>query len=265
MNKMFKNKNELKDDVVKYIRSFRKKVFNHSKRLNDYFEMACFNHLIKYYENRGFKISLENLVNGKFCYKLSPSGYPENFSYIKVSKERNYKKQQKKIIEYEVRHNLSIQSSYENDIYVVPDISIIKCNSIEEDCSKSLYSTKKFFFTRNSSLLTIGEAKMMVPFPELMFGFIGVYLELFKGKKRKVIDNSYHLAPCLFISGKCNPHTERIRNYLEGRYKLNIITDLYFKGKSNFSQKNFRKLNVVKHDYVKKETELKRINDKLIL
>ena len=101
--------NELKDFANKY----RTRLSEHSRRISDYFEMSCFNMIVRYYEHHGFTASVENLQAGRFRFKCSPSGLLENFSYMKLSNG---------ISDYHIYHNASVQSAHDTDVFTEPTI-----------------------------------------------------------------------------------------------------------------------------------------------
>ena len=127
MKKEIKIKSPFKDLglLIKQTASFLKSnnaVFKQqSKRLSDFFEMSIINSIVQYYHQNGYIVTAKNLKNNVFIYKIQPNGYPENFSYFyvnKIYKNRTY--------EFEIHHNLAIQSAHEQGIYTTPDISVIK-------------------------------------------------------------------------------------------------------------------------------------------
>lgn len=234
----FKQKQKFKSDIKDFLNRYKTVVIGQSKRLTDYFEMNCFNLLIKYYLHNGYKAEVMNLQNKKYRYKCSPSGLIENFSYFTISKTVNSNKYQ-----FDILHNISVQSSHCKEIYTTPDISVTKIGASKK--RTDYYDTKRALcYVENKDLVTFGEVKMFVPFPELLFNFIGVVNEL---KKDILINKSkslkpIHIAPSLMISGKANKPAQRIIDNLEQRYCINIICDLHNTGLSTFNAHNVKKL-----------------------
>ena len=72
--------------------------------------------------------------------------------------------------------------------------------------------------------------------------------KLYNELKKEVLDNEsqrefpHHLAPSLMISGKGNIHSERIKKSLEGRYRINLLYDLFEHGLRSFSIYNSKHL-----------------------
>lgn len=200
--------------------------------------MSCFNHIVDFYENNDYTITIENLQNKKYRYKCSPSGVQSNFSHFNVSKEF-----EDKIYEFEIQHNLSVQSSHTTELFTTPDICIINKGSFKE--TTEYYETKRrFCYVENNDLMTFCEVKHFNPFPELIFNFIGILNELQKDilTNNPEIKFPIHIAPSLMISGKPNKQTEKIKLELENRYCINIIFDMFNSGMQTFSKSKNGKL-----------------------
>lgn len=232
----FKHVEEFEDEVNGFLRRHKAFLVDQGNRISDYFEMSCYNKVVRRYEAVGFSIKIQNLIGQSFRYKLSPSGYPENFSHFELVKAEDSESPE---VVFEVHHNLTVQSGHQKDIYLTPDISIINGRSIISDYDHYtvVRSKKKFCYVKNSDLQTFFEVKNFNPFPELLYSFVGLYTEL----KMKAIDDKLHLhkpfqiAPGLMVSGKENEHTKRIKKSLENRYNINILFDLFEKNISSKS------------------------------
>ncbi|MBO9150758.1 hypothetical protein ACFOTA_00945 [Chitinophaga sp. GCM10012297] len=228
----FKDQTELEDDIKSFINKYKSTVINHATRISDFFEMSCYNLIVQYYEHLGYEVTIQNLKDGKYRYKCSPSGIQSNFSYFEISKKVGRKK-----FSFEIQHNLAVQSSFDDEIFVTPDISIIRKNSAKETIE--YYDTRrKFSYVLNKDLLTFFEVKQFNPFPELIFNFIGIVNELKKSILKNKLSTTIpaHLAPSLMISGKPNKPTKKIKKSLEKRYCINIIYDIFDSGHHTFSK-----------------------------
>lgn len=226
----FKNVEDFESEINIFLAKHKAFLIDQGKRISDYFEMSCYNKIVRYYQSQNFTIHVKNLINNSFKYKLSPSGYPDNFSYFEIIK-KGEGLDHEKIYTYEIHHNLTVQSGHQEDIYLTPDISIVNSRSIISDHEHYMVarSTKKFCYVKNESLQTFCEVKNFTPFPELLYNFMGQYNEL---KGNAITENlhthlPYQIAPCLLISGKGNEHTLKIKKSLERRYKINIVFDLF--------------------------------------
>lgn len=242
-----KTKSPFKDVILfeKEIQSFANKyktiVSNQSKRISDYFEMSCFNYVVRFYELQGYKVNIKNLQKGKYRYKCSPAGIQSNFSYFEIVKTINDSE-----YTYEIQHNLAVQSSHNPEIFTTPDIVIVKSNKIKS--TTEYYSIKRTFsYIENENLMSFCEVKNFNPFPELLFNFIGTLNELRKGYLTDDITKtrSKHIAPSLMISGKPNKSTTKIKESLEERYCINLIYDLFYSATTTFAKINIDKLKII--------------------
>jgi len=200
--------------------------------MSDYFEMSCFNYIVKFYERSGYQISVHNLQRGKYRYKCSTAGVQNNFSHFSASIIEDDIEH-----EFEIHHNLAVQSSYDEEIFTTPDISVIKKDEVQ--ITFGHYDTNtRFSHVLQPGLITFFEIKQFNPFPELIFNFIGIINEL----RPEIINNTAdeikpkHLAPSLMISGKPNKHTLKIKKSLESRYCINLIYDVFYTGTKTFSK-----------------------------
>jgi len=228
----FKDIKLFEKEITTFINKFKATVTTHSKRISDYFEMSCYNLVVRFYENNGYTVTIQNLKKGKYVYKCSPAGIQSNYSFFLVSKKYG-----KKELEFEIQHNLATQSSFNRKVFTNPDISVIKKGS-SKTTTTYYRINRKFSYVNNSDLITFFEVKNFNPFPELIFNFIGIVNEL----RKEILTNTavskkpIHLAPSLMVSGKPNRQTIRIKESLEERYCINIMYDLFDSGISTFSK-----------------------------
>jgi hypothetical protein len=230
----FRNTIELENEITKFMNIHKASFSNHASRVSDYFEMCCFNYIVRFYKDKGYITTVENLQAGKYRYKCSTQGNQTNFSHFKISK-----KLFGEIHEFEIQHNLAIESFHEEFIYTTPDISIVKVNSIQENLNH-YGGRKKLSFVSNKDVVTFCEAKQFIPFPELMFNFIGIVNELSNEimHQKQLSTRPLQIAPTLMISGKPNAHADRIKKSLESRYCINILYDVFSKANNPFKKYN---------------------------
>ena len=234
----FKEKALLEKEIKDFVNKFKATVSNHASRISDYFEMSCYNLIVRFYENNDYDVSIQNLQNNEYVYKCSPAGIQSNYSHFLVTKTEG-----KKRYEFEIQHNLATQSSFDKKVFTNPDITVIKKGTAKT--TTKYYSIKRrFSYVKNEDMITFFEVKNFNPFPELVFNFTGIVNEL----RNEILSNNaveqkpIHLAPCLMISGKPNKQTKKIKESLEERYCINIIYDLFDNGISTFSKKRQNEL-----------------------
>jgi hypothetical protein len=237
-NSPFKDIALLEKEITDFLNKFKTTVAAHSKRVSDYFEMSCFNDVVRFYQLNGYTIAIENLQDNEYKYKCSTSGVQANFSHFSATITT------KKILkDFEIHHNLAVQSSHDVELFTTPDITIIKKGKAKT--TTGYYDTKRrFSYVKNNDMMSFCECKQFNPFPELIFNFIGVVNEL----RHQIIDNNFpianpiHIAPSLMISGKPNKQSLKIKTSLENRYCVNIIYDLFYSRSATFSRKNITAL-----------------------
>lgn len=236
----FKDIKELTREVENYLRKNRSAIFNNSKRISDFFEMACYNNIVRFYENKGYDVKIKNLQKNKFNYKCTTAGDPAKYSFFEV-KFRTGKLE----FVFEIRHNINIQSYHNKNTYTTPDICIIKPSSIKID--PNFYNTKmQYYYIENKSLISFCEVKNFNPYPELLFSFIGVVNELRPHLLRNVNKSgSLHISTTLMISGKANSHSDRIIANLQSRYHLNVLCDLFNIGGATFGRHSINRMKTV--------------------
>lgn len=220
----FKAPADFEKDLADFSNRYRVLLAEHSKRISDYFEMTCYNLVIRYYEKKGYELEVQNLQANTFKFKCSPTGLLKNFSFFKATKKGN---QGVEDVVY-IYHNATVQSAFDDKVFTTPDIVVSKTNVPSE--TKDYYTTKKTLsFIPQKSLVSFCEAKHLSPFPELMVNFIGTVHEL---KPECVNDyaahsDSDHIAPSLMMSGTLGKPTKRIQTSFEKRYYVNFFDNLF--------------------------------------
>lgn len=220
----FKEPDDFEKDLIEFSNIHRMTLAEHSKRISDYFEMTCYNLIIRCYEKLGYKLSVQNLKGGKFKYKCSPKGLLENFSYFKANKTD----ESGQLVEFFIFHNATVQSAFDDLVFTTPDIVVSK--SKDPSISTDYYATKlKLSYISKNNLITFCEVKHYTPFPELMLNFMGTVHELMPActDDNAVHPESNHIAPSLMMSGTFGKSTNRIKESLEGRYYVNFIDNLF--------------------------------------
>lgn len=208
-------------------------------RTSSFFEIACYNDLVRYYENAGFAVTPHNTSprSKQFIYALSPSAKPSNCSYFLA--QRTYATHGLKA--FEIRHNLRIQSAHDQGVFLSPDYAVVNPGSVESLRDVNYYNGKvDYDFVRATSLQTFAETKHYPPSPELILNFVGLVNELMPSLMNQTHSGSSpkHLGPSLFVSGTGNHHHERIRTSLASRYSINVFLGLFARRSQAYSAKN---------------------------
>ncbi len=214
---------EFEDDLQKFANKFHVTLAEHAYKTNEYFEISCYNLILRYYERKGYKLEVKNLKGSDFKFKCNPNGFLKNFSYFKATKTDEEGKE----VTVFIFHNATVQSAFDDKVFTTPDIVVAKSDVASETTDH--YITKlKLTYISKENLVTFCEAKHITPFPELMINFIGTLHEL---KPECMSDEektaSDHLAPSLMISGTFAKPTKRIKNSYESRYYVNYLDNLF--------------------------------------
>lgn len=220
----FKAPADFEKDLTDFANRFRITLAEHSKRISEYFEMTCYNLIVRYYDKKGYSVEAQNLQGGKFKFKCSPMGHLQNFSFFKATKVEIDGTDST----FYIFHNATAQSAFDDNVFTTPDIVVAKDDKPVE--TTDYYATKyKMTYIPRDSLITFCEAKHLTPFPELMISFIGTVNEL----KPDCLDDdaqhpaSDHIAPSMMMSGTLGKATKRIKYSLEKRYYVNYIDNLF--------------------------------------
>jgi len=232
----------LRQEIDHYLARFRSTFAQEIEKTSAFFEIACYNDLVRYYENMGFEPRPQNTAprTRQFIYALSPNAKPANCSYFLL--ERKYRST---IVAFEIRHNLRVRSAHDDGVFISPDFTVIKPGMLESIRSKEYYNGKvDYDFVRAERLQTFADAKHYAPSPELILNFVGIVNELFPDLMTGALHSAVpkHLGPSLFISGSGNLHHQRIRASLARRYGINVFLGLFSNRTQAYSTRNQRNL-----------------------
>jgi len=110
--------------------------------------------------------------------------------------------------DFEIRHNIRVQSAHDERVFVSPDYAVVEPESVEFTHVKHYYNFKADYF------YTFAETKHYNPGPEMILNFVGLVNEIMPN----LIDGNppnnlpKHFGPALFISGVGNSHTKDPRD-----------------------------------------------------
>jgi hypothetical protein len=199
------------------------------------FEIGCLHMLLGNYESVG-EISPKNLTDiGEFRYLTSPTGNPNNFSWIECTIDG---------ATFQIRQQVRVKSHWHNDIAFCPDIVVLKPKAKIDSENPPDYANgkKPFFSVQSNQVVSAHECKSLAPFPELLVSFTGLFQAAHSWfdpnkPKRHVKLKGKHLAPCLFIGGDSRPIQRRMIGALESVFPINIVTGLHW-GRFKLDRKN---------------------------
>ena len=85
-NLSLRDNKEFEKDLKDFANKFRVTIAEHSLKTSGYFEISCYNLILRYYEKKGYTLEVMNLQSDGFKFKCGPHGYISNFSYFKATK-----------------------------------------------------------------------------------------------------------------------------------------------------------------------------------
>lgn len=221
----FIERKELLSDISSFVRRNGATFKQLSKRMSDLFEMSVYNDVVKFYQRKKWIVTTKNLKrDGTFKYKLSTSGLREHFSYFYIHPQKAEKENDKI---FEIHHNIKVQSAHDKHIYFTADISICRKDGVITVKQKN---GRNHSYIKSTELINFFEVKNLNPFPEVMFSFSGLVLEIMP----QFIDgtiitspNGMHLTPSLVFSGISGEHASKVSESLKSRYKYNVVFGSY--------------------------------------
>ena len=227
--------------VDKFANDFSHIYSKKKRELSASFEIGCFHALLNYYEDMGFALTVENLTKeDEFRYLTSPSGNPNNFSFVVAALADT---------EYEIRQQLKIYSELDEHISFAPDLAVVKRNTEIEIIRDNDFANGKrpFYRVSNRDVIAAHECKSLPPFPELMVSFIGMYVTAHTWQSPDEVsdisldDQGLHLAPTLFVGGSAQAMHLKMINAIQTAYPLNIIVGMHQGTWDLYS--NYKKIN----------------------
>lgn len=216
------------DDVEKaaaaFAKSYKLVYAKKERELSASFEIGCLHALTDFYE-KNCSLKPKNLKDGKFRYLTTPSGNPDNFSYVEVTHGDDV---------FEIRQQVRVRSYLDPDVAFTPDMLVIRKNAKIEGKNDPDYASgkRKFFFVNSSDVIAAHECKSTNPFPELLVSFLGMLVAAHDWlssptDKSSVVQNGLHLAPALFVGGTASGVHHRMVKAMEASMPMNIILGLH--------------------------------------
>lgn len=212
-------------DFEKRSKHFAKRyrvAYTKSKReLFALFEIGCFQILVDEISKTGLQIVAKNLTkNGEFRYLTSPSGNPDKFSYVQVSKDGAAK--------FDLRQQVRIRSHLHADITFTPDIVLLKADAKIARTTDPTYANGKrgLFAAASADVASVYECKSLNGFPELYVSFVGM-VNCSRPTNRARRRAGGVLSSSLFVGGESSGFHVRMLLALEDAVKVNILTGVH--------------------------------------
>jgi hypothetical protein len=194
------------------------------RQLSASFEVGCFHAIVQFYELQKYRVAPAGLVHGGYRYLTTPSGNPNNFSYVELFGGDG---------EFELRQQVRVESHVDPEICFTPDIVVIRKGSRIDGAKRDDFASGKRSFFRVSSVDVVAahECKSTNPFPELLVSFIGMLVAAHEwypnGGRVEVTKGRGHLAPTLFVGGTAKRLHLRMIAAMQKSYGLNVVCGLH--------------------------------------
>lgn len=229
------------------------------RQLSAAFEIGSLHALLRFYETQGYTLEPMNLVGEVYRYLTTPSGNPENFSYVSAVGSDG---------EFEIRQQVRVQSHVDENIAFTPDIVVLLKGAPIDQSKHAEYANGKrpFYRVSSASVVAAHECKSTNPFPELMVAFIGMLVAAHRwypdGTGYHHSNEHGHLAPTLFVGGTASIRHIRMIAAMQKAFRMNILCGLH-EGTWKLTDAKNRLVRVVtqgssdsdnKHDAVNDET-----------
>lgn len=208
----------------KFALKYRVLLKSTDRQLSASFEIGCFHALLEFYGYQFYSIQPEGLHGGSYRYLTTPSGNPDNFSYVEINGPDGA---------FELRQQVRIESHIDPDIRFTPDLVVIRAGArIDESKDKDFAGGRRSFYRVSSAdVVAAHECKSTNPFPELLVSFIGMLVAAHKWYPNanyvRLGPQSGHLAPCLFVGGTARALHKRMISAMRKSYGMNIVCGLH--------------------------------------
>lgn len=201
-------------------------VFSASARqVSASFEIGCFHALCDFYSVSCALIPEGLTAGNEYRYLTSPSGNPNNFSYVRMVHASG---------EFELRQQVRIRSHLHSDIAFTPDLVVVRSGAaiLSEKDGDYASGKRAFYCVTSDDVIAAHECKSLNPFPELLVGFLGMLIAAHKWlesptDRAQIVEDGLHLAPSLFVGGTARALHVRMVKALEQCYPINIVLGLH--------------------------------------
>lgn len=190
------------------------------------FEIGCFLAVLTYYTRHGATSTPVQLNEaGEFRYLTSPSGNPDNFSYVRLDHTSG---------SFELRQQIRIRSHIHEDVAFTPDLIVLPAGAALHQIRDRDYGggKQRYCFVDSRDVIAAHECKSMIPFPELLVSFLGLVVAAHEwlastAPRCKPDATGLHLAPTLFVGGSARALHNRMVEGMSRAYPINIVLGLH--------------------------------------
>jgi hypothetical protein len=194
------------------------------RQLSASFEVGCFHAIVLFYELQNYRVLPVALVDGAYRYLTTPSGNPDNFSFVELEGQDG---------RFELRQQVRIESHVDSEICFTPDLVVLRKGARIDGSKRDDFASGKRSFFRVSSIDVVAahECKSTNPFPELLVSFIGMLVAAHEwypdGKRVSVVEGFGHLAPTLFVGGTARSLQLKMIGAMQNSFAMNVVCGLH--------------------------------------
>lgn len=183
------------------------------------FELGCFLALIDYLKAAGVESKVEGLQEGEFRYLTSPSGKPDNFSYMTLNRKDQ---------RFELRSQLRVRARFHRDVAFTPDLVLVRGKAKVEQILDSDYAGGKrgVYAVEAKTVEAIYECKSLPGYPELYVSFLGMVAAI-RGRlvSRRPQDELF--LSTLFVGGQARAFHRRMLAAIDSECCVRVVTGLH--------------------------------------
>lgn len=219
---------QLSNRIYNFLARHRTEISEIASHASNVFEAACFVIFAIHYEEAGYRLRPENLLEGRFRFRYSTSGYPWNFSYFAVL--ANEIATEGNAVLFEIRHNQKVVGAWvdtegesEDKALFAVDIAVIETGSLP-DLSQGHKRTNEPYWVENDRLITFAEAKKLTAYPMLLAQFLGIvheikpeFLRVGKQEIPEMFWSQSHPPPTLLTANHLTQGTKKVLQSFEER------------------------------------------------
>jgi hypothetical protein len=172
---------DLETRVSDFLQTHRTEIENVTKAASNVFEAVCFVIFARHYENIGYRLVPQNLINGKFRFRYSTNGLPWRYSCFAVYNKDSKADSGKPL--FEIWHNQKVAGAWVGDedtekaLFAV-DIAVARGGALPTNLTFKEPKNDHQYWVASSDLITIGEAKKLTAYPMLLAQFLGIVHEI---------------------------------------------------------------------------------------
>jgi hypothetical protein len=223
-------KDRLTSQVSDFLTRHKAAIYEISRHSTHVFEAVCFVIFARYYEEIGYQLEPENLIEDKFRFRWTTNGYPWNYSYFAVLSPELENEEGSAV--FEIYHNQKVTGAWveveKQDEGEIPPMFAVDIAVAEAGCLPKLprghKRTYEHYWIENRRLLTFAEAKKLTAYPMLLAQFLGIvheikpeFLHVGERELSQAFWEQKHLPPTLLTADHLTSGARQVLKSFHGR------------------------------------------------